>query len=96
MGVDIDGCMVLGESITKIKLSPDIDDVGEWVDDNGMDTISPWYDSGPDNWVIGFRIKDVPVSKIDEKWLEDIRTKASKFEKLTGTKARLIGMQDVW
>jgi len=95
MGVDTDGGMIVGEEMSKITL-PDEADIRDWMYDNNLSHMSPWYDSGPENWTIGFSVNNVPVDKMDVKWLEDIKLKAEKFEKLTGTKARLIGMQNVY
>jgi len=98
MGIDISGNMVVGAPVEKIKKLPceDIYELGDWVDDNDMISTSPWFDCGPENWTIGFEIKDVPVDKMDDKWMTDIKAKAAKFEALTGTKAKLMGMASVW
>jgi hypothetical protein len=97
MGIDTEGKMVIGEDVEKIKFPVviDLDDLGDWAYKHKMETLSPWYDCAPEYWTIGFEVKDVPVAKMNDKWMADIKAKAAKFEELTGTKARLIGMQNV-
>ncbi len=61
-GMDIEGGMVIGGRASDIKLDDDID-LGDWAYENGMEPMSPWYDSGPENWVIGFKVDDIEVDK---------------------------------
>jgi hypothetical protein len=99
MGIDIKGGMILGAPVDQIEMFKDPDceiEIGDWAYENSMDYMSPWYDCGCENWVIGFKISDISADEINEEWLKSIRNKADKFKKLTGAKAKLIGMQNVW
>lgn len=100
MGVDINGSMIVGNYDYEISVPE------EWMEENedgelyeyaeecDMDSMNPYYDAQEDI-VFGFKVEDVAIGEMD-KWLDDIETKAAKFEKLTGAKAMLIGMQNVW
>ena len=70
--------------------------LADWAEENCMDYISPWYDCGPDYWIIGYTIADVEAYKMDDKWLESIQEKANKFKELTGMRAKLMGSANVW
>ena len=95
MGIDIEGGMVLGEQVKKLKLPEDVY-VPDFVDDNNMTHMSPWFDADPEEWTIGFKVKDVAVSDMTEEWFDTINTQAKTFKALTGTLPKLIGMQTVW
>lgn len=97
MSIDISGGMILGAPIKGIKLFKDSDiDVGDWLYEHKMEHMSPYYDCEREYWIIGFGIEDVLVEDMDQKWLDNIKSQAEKFEKLTGVKAKLIGMQNVF
>ena len=93
MSINIDSGMIVGEEVSKLGLSKDID-IGDWAYKNNIKIMSPWFDSSPDDWSIGFEVNDVIVDEMAD-WMEDIKAKAKKFEELTGTKAKLIGMANV-
>ena len=97
MSIDISGGMIIGASIKDTKFFKDSDiDVGDWLYEHKMKYMSPYYDSTQEEWIIGFKIEDVLVEDMDQKWLDNIKSQAEKFEKLTGVKAKLIGMQNVF
>ena len=94
MGFDYDGQMIIGCDVC--DLVDEIEDVHEFADKNTMTILSPHYDCEPEYCTIGFSLNDIMVDNMDIIWLEGIKKKAEKFFKLTGTKAKLIGMQDIW
>ena len=99
MGIDYSGRMVVGEVLEETKIYQKENDVEcwyDWHDENGMEMCAPYFDADVEYCTVGFEIDDIPVDDIDEVWLKDIRDKAKKFEELTGTKARLIGTQDIF
>lgn len=101
MGIDISGGMFVGAHYSDICIDVDeegneIHDLGDYlVCDLDMDSFSPWYDAGSDECYFGFKVDDVLVKDIDN-FVITIKELAKKFEELTGTQAKLIGMQNVW
>lgn len=94
MGISIDGYMMVGNFGENIKV-PEGEELSEWYYDNDLDSCSPYYDSSPEEWIIGFRIENIPVEEMDEKWLEKIKETGKRFTELTGARAILFGAQDV-
>jgi len=95
MGVDYEGSMIVGEKVSNLNLDSENIDFAEWVEDNDLDSMSPWYDSDPEYWTVGFRVDSVEVDVIDCEWLDDVKRKARIFFKLTGVKAKLFGEIDI-
>ena len=97
MGIDIEGGMIVGEEANLIDVPEGCDDeFYEWAENVGMDSYAEHYDADEDYKVYGFPVKDVAVDDMCGEWIEDVKKKADTFFKLTGVKARLIGMQNVW
>jgi hypothetical protein len=101
MGIDINGGMFIGgllSDINKTIAVPDDyeNDSSEYLFDNKMDSWSPYYDADQEDCYYGFSIKDVRVDKIEGDWLNRAKELSVKFEEITGCKAMLIGMQDVY
>jgi hypothetical protein len=96
MGVDYDGGMIVGREVKDLHI-PDTDEMSaeEWIEDQGLSRMSPWYDCDLRHCIIGYEVEDVEVSDMDV-WLADVRAKAEKFEALFGVKAMLIGTQNIW
>lgn len=55
---------------------------------------SPYYDSDPQHWFIGFEVPN--YSEIDEEWFSIIKEACEDFEALTGVKPRIRGGAHVW
>jgi len=104
MGIDYSGNMIVGAEFGECDFDIPEDELEdehfcmwEWLDQYDLETMSPWYDADVSNCTVGFKVADVVVaSEGFEEWLQDIKKKAEQFEKLSGTKARLIGMQNIW
>ena len=97
MGVDISGGMIVGRHVKDIPILEAIDEyISEWVEDNALDYMSPWYDAEDEHWVVGYRVEDIPVKDMAFSWAVDVLKLAEKFKALTGEDAHLIGMQNVW
>ncbi|AUR92267.1 hypothetical protein NVP1170O_154 [Vibrio phage 1.170.O._10N.261.52.C3] len=98
MGVDISGGLLVGAPVSEVCYNEDhYDCVHEFADDKGMDLYSPWYDAESDNCTIGYSLPRVdPLSEDFPTWVESVKHKARLFKELTGTDAKIIGMQDVW
>jgi hypothetical protein len=96
MGIDYDGGMIVGAGGDVIP-APDDKDLYDWlVEDHEMDSMNGHFDCGNEDRVFGYAVPDIPVDEIDGEWLDDVKKKAAKFEEITGIKAELIGMQDIW
>ena len=96
MGIDIDGGMIVGDDLTDLSLNVQ-ERVLELIDNREMDYLSPYYDSDREDWTVGYRQPDVMI--VDDTivgWLVKVSEDADRFEEITGTKAKLIGMQHVW
>lgn len=98
MGINMKGGMIVGNHASGFEYPDEYESFNEFCEYNHLDTMSECYDAGQDGQYFGFRVIDIPVNEIyeDGGWLNDVRDKAKKFEKLTGLKAELIGTQDVW
>ena len=102
MGIDIDGGMIVGERASKLNITEEILESHDCEDEceffcEIIDHMSPYYDSDPDDWIVGYEIPDVLIQsqEFDQWWLR-VREMAINFEKLTGVPARLIGSQHVY
>lgn len=98
MGIDISGGMFVGAHYDDIEFDEDNEeglDFMDWVEEQGFDIYSPWYDAGYENCYLGFAITRAKVSDMNEEWLANIKRIADEFKEITGADAWLIGMQDV-
>lgn len=106
MGVDVDSKLMVGcsygeleEFFEKIIEKGETDEHGA-CDDAGeviecyFDYASPYYDSIPEDWFIGYEIPNYSIP--DEAWFDKVHEEAKKFEALTGVKARIRGGCHVW
>ncbi|AGH31968.1 hypothetical protein VPIG_00111 [Vibrio phage PWH3a-P1] len=112
MGIDISGGMIVGANCSEVEAAVTFEDDDcelfgtegnyyeefyEWYEAQGLETYSYHYDASSDNQILGFTVSDVdPLSPEFSDWVEDTKDKAHKFYQLTGIKAELIGMQDVY
>ena len=98
MGIDISGGMIVGSEAENISYDEEqYEEVWEFADAHNLSCYSKWYDAGSEGQVLGFTVDDVdPLSPEFESWVKDVKDKAHKFYQLTGIKAELIGMQNVW
>ena len=97
MGIDYSGGMIIGELGSKLDTPDNWDeDLTEYAEENGMTYMSQYYDCDEDWRIYGFDVPDIPVSEINQKWIDEINELANKFEKLFGVPARLIGTQNIW
>jgi hypothetical protein len=96
MGFDYSGGMIVGNSGDQIIIPEEFEsDPCDWVEQNGMVIMNLYYDADMENSIVGFTVDDIKVEYIDDKWLENIRGLAKKFETLTGVNASLIGTQNI-
>ena len=101
MGIEYSGGMIVGAPADCIPYDEeDFEDSWlyyETLENKGIVSYSLWYDAGNDGQVWGFPIRDVVVDSKDfDLWLDEVRQKATEFEEITGVKAELIGMQDIY
>lgn len=97
MGIDYSGGMIVGASGGDIEVPDDYEgSLGEWTEENEMDSMSEYYDAPEESTYYGFEVPDILVEVIDGDWLADVKSKAKKFEELTGVKATLIGTQNIF
>lgn len=96
MGVDISGGMIVGNRLGESVYEICGEDVALWCEEQGMTSMSPWYDSEPEYWTIGYKVKDVSVKEMDADWYNNIKVLGEEFKKITGVEAELKGMVDVY
>jgi hypothetical protein len=94
--IEITGGMIVGEIGSKLGLVDAPNGLSEWAEDNDIATMSMHFGADPDCCYYGFSVQNMLVSKIDQAWLDDLKTKAVRFEELTKVPAKLIGAQNVW
>lgn len=101
MGIYIDGGMIVGERADKVEVTDemmkqyDLDDEYEFYTEV-LDNMSPYYDSEPEDWIVGYEMPDVEVGGDNwTLWVNRVEEAAKNFERLTGVKAKLFGSQDV-
>lgn len=106
MGIDIAGGLIVGLPAKEVEIPEEHLTVnGDSMEEcqyfsEVMDYMSPYYDSDPEDWVVGFKISNGPEcwdrwGMEFEYWLDDLDELADKFYEITGKKPRLIGMQHV-
>lgn len=112
MGIDISGGMIVGANAAEVETAVTVaqddcemfgtegnyyEEFYQWYEGVGMEIYSFYYDADARSQVVGFTVADVePLSENFDKWVSEVRTMAQDFEDMTGVKASLIGMQNVW
>lgn len=100
MSIDIVGGMIVGACVKSVSDSLNWDedfDHNKWAEELGMTIFSESFDCDFDEKVMGFPVRDIdPLSQEFHKWQLDVKVNAENFFELTGVKAKLIGMQDVY
>ena len=98
MGIDYDGGMIVGRHYNDCEFqdwNEDDQDIWEYCEDKGLDSMNQWYDSGPDGMIVGICMEDTDEESF-EKWTESVKETFKKVEKLIGVKPHLIGTQNIW
>ena len=98
MGVDYSGRMIVGCNADNISYDDEEFEYGyEYCEEHDLDSYSLWYDAGTDGQVWGFTVKDVTILSDEfDNWVNMVKRKAKEFEEITGEKAMLIGMQNIY
>ena len=110
MGIDISGGMIVGANCSEVESGLYDEDkeaylveggefveLYEWYEEKGMCTYSFHYDACSGSQILGYAVNDIdPLHEDFDIWLKDVKRKAEEFYRLTGVKAKLIGMQNVW
>ena len=99
MGIDISGGLFVGCAVEDIYYDEDnYECIHDFAVENNMSLYSPWFDADSNDCYIGYTISNkIEIFSDDfNKLILDVKSKAEDFENLTGAKARLIGMQDVY
>lgn len=110
MGVDISGGMIVGANCETVEANlydedkecyvvggEEYGELYEWYEEGGMETYSFHYDADSGSQILGYTVKDIdPLSEDWSVWVKDVVEYAEEFYELTGVKAELIGMQNVW
>lgn len=106
MSIDVDHSLLVGCSYDELEdFFEKIIEDGETVKHEACEdpheviecyfkTASPYYDSPPESWFIGFRIPN--YHEVNEQWFEEVQATANSFEELTGIKPRIRGGAHVW
>lgn len=105
MGVDVDGGMIVGRHMTDIEISEEVldkfggDQYDYLLEKCEMDHMSPYFDSDPDEWTVGYKIRSVECwdrhGMEFREWLDELEELSDKFYEDTGVRPHLIGMQHV-
>jgi len=101
MGIDYDGGIIVGRHLEDCNLDLEDEkydkygDIHEFLEDNGLDFMSQWYDAGEDGMIVGYKISDVSEDEMED-FIIKVSESFTKFEKLFGVKAHLMGTQDIW
>ena len=96
MGIDYSGGMIIGAAAEDISYDDEQFEEYEFLEEHDMTSYSLWYDSDTDGQVWGFPVSDVDILSDEfDDWVSMVKRKAQEFEKITGVKAKLIGMQDI-
>ena len=110
MGIDISGGMIVGAVCSEVEAvfydedkeaylveDGEFEELYEWYEEKGMRTYSFYYDACSGSQILGYTLNDIdPLHEDFNTWLKDVKCKAEEFYRLTGVKAKLIGMQNVW
>ena len=106
MGIDVSHSLMVGASYDELEeFFEKIIEVGETVTHEALEDAhevvecyfshaSPYYDSGIEDWFIGFDITN--YANPDVTWYLEVKEACEKFENLTGVKARIRGGAHVW
>ena len=99
MGVDIDAKMIVGvyyDDLPKELRELDDDDLYDFIENNGLNTASLYYDSGIDGKIIGRTVNnDVPEEDLGC-WLVTVKQAFKEVESILKVKPNLIATQHVW
>ena len=106
MGIDVDSSLIVGASYGELEdFFEKIIELGETsqhlalddareVIEQYFDYASPYYDSSPDTWFIGFDVKN--YQNIGDDLFNNLKELKDKFESLTGVTPRLRCGCHVW
>ena len=97
MGIDISGGMMVGSPARDVSYDDQEGEYefNEFLEDNNLDYMSPWYDADPSEYFVGYPVRQIVIDNIDV-WLDDVKRKAKEFEEVTGAKAILYGGPNVY
>ena len=99
MGIDISDKLMVGVDAPELdswfnRMEDETDlDKCELIEQY-FDYMSPYYDSDPSHWFIGFTVPNYQGP--DQDWFDVVQETAHQFEILTGVKARLKGGAHVY
>jgi len=101
MGIDVDSKLMVGCSYGELEeFFGKIIEEGETSEHEALDDAgdviecyfeyaSPYYDSCPEDWFIGFKIPN--YQEVTDDWYEVVKETAHQFELLTGVTPRVRG-----
>lgn len=98
MGISYSGGMIVGCNADNIGYDDEEFEYDyEFCESHDLDSYSLWYDAATEGQVWGFTVKDVTVLSDEfDDWVNMVKRKAQEFEEITGEKAMLIGMQNIY
>ena len=97
MGIDYSGGMIVGADAEDIGYEVEQFEAWEFLEEHDMESYSLWYDADESGQVWGYPVSDVNIlSEEFDDWVSMVKRKAQEFEKITGVKAKLIGMQNIY
>ena len=101
MGIDFSGSMIVGKLGSDLIFNKDdIDDFNDqdFLEENGLDYLSPYYDADLEDCIVGFCVANTIIINgcFDSEWVKDVQLKAAKFKNIFGDDPELIGMQHIW
>ena len=105
MGINVGGGMIVGcemEDLQEIDDDTRFEFGGEQLEpyeyfNEVYDSMSPFFDSPPECWTVGTRVKSTVavLSPEFDEWVVEVKRVAQQFEEEFGVPAKLFGMQNV-
>jgi len=98
MGIEYQGFMLIGEKMSNISIfiNQKNFDWDKWIEENNFEMADPYFDCDMEDRYIGFKIEDIPIKDINNEWLDNLKLLGKKFEELTDTSPKLIGILNIF
>ena len=97
MGIDIDSammvCVEFDELPDEIK---EVECIYNWMDENGLDYASLWYDAGTEGMIIGKILDNNIYEKDFALWSDDMKEVFEEVRNKTKCEPTLTATQNVW
>lgn len=102
MGIDYSGMMIVGRDYENLpdEVISEVEDrfggnVYEWMEDNGLDFASLWYDAGTDGMIVGISVNDVKEKDLGD-WFLKLKETFTKVREIIKVEPILYGTQHIY